>query len=62
MPAFNGAQGSYTVHRKLQLVSFLNQIKDIVTCRRKAGILEPAYMEQLSTFPPQRTTTVRNVE
>jgi hypothetical protein len=27
-----------------------------VTCRRKAGILEPAYTEQLSTFPPQRTT------
>jgi hypothetical protein len=35
-----------------------------VTCRRKAGILEPAYTiipettEWLSTFPPQRTTTL----
>jgi hypothetical protein len=29
----------------------------IVTCRQKAGILEPAYTEQLSTFPPQRRTT-----
>jgi hypothetical protein len=26
-----------------------------VTCRLKAGILEPAYTEQLSTFPPQQT-------